>query len=466
MKKFLLSALALVPFMGFAAAYTTAGNGTTYNVAALAAIEGSNVTVESEGVYVVSDAVEIAAGDTFNLESGITVKMADLAEIVVKGAAQLKCTEVSTITVTDADARPYGIKIDPEVACDPVYVENVKFDGAGLKFFFADDQAGKGYITNCEFTNCPKRYTYALQLGTSKCEFEVKDCRFISNVVPAIGSAANYFCGLLIEDCYFYDNNTQNNNQPQCNLTVGEYLDVVIKNNVFEGTQRNMVGGLAVSNMLGFPGTHKVIIEGNTFTGHRYGLTTTSMMDVVIKNNIIKDNKYETNPNNGGSGISIYDPYNYQIAHIEGNVIEDNLWGITIISSAVMENRYGVYNLGKTADPNAEDYNPGNNVFKNNGNGGVLYDLYNNSPFTVYAQGNTWGVDEQTAEKIETVITHKADNESLGEVIYMPETNGINSIDADNAPVEYFNLMGQKVLKPAEGVFIKKQGKNTSKVIL
>jgi hypothetical protein len=162
---------------------------------------------------------------------------------------------------------------------------------------------------------------------------------------------------------------------------------------------------------------------------------------------------------NGGSGISLYAIGQGVTAWIEGNVIKDNLWGITAIGDAN-------YNMGKIDDPNAEDYNPGNNVFENNGNGGVLYDLYNNSASTIYAQGNTWGVDEQTAEKIETVITHKADNESLGEVIYMPKTNGINSIDADNAPVEYFNLMGQKVLKPAEGVFIKKQGKNTSKVIL
>lgn len=43
-------------------------------------------------------------------------------------------------------------------------------------------------------------------------------------------------------------------------------------------------------------------------------------------------------------------------------------------------------NVGKTEDSNAADYNPGLNVFLNNGFGGTIYDLYNNSANTVYAQ--------------------------------------------------------------------------------
>lgn len=466
MKKFLLSVLALVPFMGFAEAYTTAGNGTTYNLQSLSEIEGSNVTLESEGVYVLNETVTIAQGDNFSLESGVTLKMGDYAELIINGGAQLNCTEVTTITRSSEEAGPYGVFVYPSAAIEPVYVNNVVFDYAGLRFLFDEALDGKGFISNCEFTNNSGRNASgALALGSSSCSFEIKNCRFVSNTVPAIGSAGNYFCGILIDECYFEDNNASNTNKPQVNITSGMDREVIVRNSEFVGAQRTMVGGLAVSNMLTQPGDHKVTIEGNTFRGHRYGVTTTSLMNVIIKNNIIVDNKYETNPMNGGSGISIYDPYNRQNAYIEGNTIEDNLWGITVINSMT---DFGVINIGKVEDPTAADYNPGNNKFKNNGNGGVLYDLYNNTPNTIYAQGNTWGVEEQTEEQIETVISHKNDDASLGLVIFMPAGNdsGIDDIEAENAPIEYFNLLGVKVTCPENGVFIKKQGNTATKVVL
>ena len=84
-----------------------------------------------------------------------------------------------------------------------------------------------------------------------------------------------------------------------------------------------------------------------------------------------------------------------------------------------------------------------------------------------YAQGNTWGVDEQTAEKIESVIFHKADNESLGLVIYMPEENAVEEIEVDdNTPAVYYNIQGVKVNNPSNGLFIKVQGNKATKVVL
>ncbi len=465
MKKFLLSALALVPFMGFAEAYTTAGNGTAYNLQALSAIEGSNVTLESEGVYVLNETVTIAAGDSFTLESGVTLKMADAAEMVVYGAVQMDCATATTITRVNEEAKPYGIKIAPDAAIDPVHVNNVKFDGAGLRFLFDEEINGKAYIADCEFTNVPKRYSAVLHVGSSACDFEVLRCRFVNNEAPAIMSAANYFCGLLIDQCYFEDNNTLNSLNPQLNLTVGLDRDVIVRNCTLVGVQRAKVGGIAVANMLCTEGQNNVLIEGNTVTGHSYGVTTYYNMNAVIKNNTIVDNKYVANAMSGGSGISIYD-YKQNV-WVEGNTIEDNYWGITLINVA-QDGSSGVYNFGKVEDPNAEDYNPGNNKFNNNGNGGVLYDFYNNGPHTVYAQGNVWGVEEQTEEQIETVITHKNDNEALGQVIFMPagEENGIEGVEAENAPVEYFNLQGMKVANPENGLFIKKQGKTATKVVL
>ena len=43
---------------------------------------------------------------------------------------------------------------------------------------------------------------------------------------------------------------------------------------------------------------------------------------------------------------------------------------------------------------------------------------------------------------------------------------GVDEIAAENAPVEYYNLLGVKVANPEKGIFIKKQGNKATKVIL
>ena len=45
-------------------------------------------------------------------------------------------------------------------------------------------------------------------------------------------------------------------------------------------------------------------------------------------------------------------------------------------------------------------------------------------------------------------------------------TTGVEEIAVENAPVEYYNLQGVKVARPENGIFIKKQGSRTSKVVL
>ena len=46
------------------------------------------------------------------------------------------------------------------------------------------------------------------------------------------------------------------------------------------------------------------------------------------------------------------------------------------------------------------------------------------------------------------------------------EKSAIETIAADNAPVEYFNLQGVKVAAPENGIFIKRQGAKATKVVL
>ena len=50
---------------------------------------------------------------------------------------------------------------------------------------------------------------------------------------------------------------------------------------------------------------------------------------------------------------------------------------------------------------------------------------------------------------------------------YNPTTTAVGGVEInDNAPIEYYNLNGQRVADPSNGIFIRKQGSKTSKVAI
>ena len=155
-------------------------------------------------------------------------------------------------------------------------------------------------------------------------------------------------------------------------------------------------------------------------------------------------------------------------AFMQGNYIEGNMWGITVIGNVDI-------NAGCLEPVRANDeYNPGENVFKDNGNTKYSngydadgefqrFDLYNNSATTVYAQGNIWNTDVQDFDHIAAVVFDNADNSALGEVIYMPagSNTGISTIATEsNGNSQRYNIMGQPVDSNYRGIVIEK-GKKT-----
>src|SRR5690606_12891611 len=186
----------------------------------------------------------------------------------------------------------------------------------------------------------------------------------------------------------------------------------IIINTIIGNRNFVMVGGLSVSSMLGV--TNNFIVRGNIIRDNRYGITSLGGTSKgVIENNIIEDNDTEVTPMNGGSGISLY---NTGLVYVTGNEIRRNLWGITVIDTAMA-------NLGSD-DP--EDFNPGGNIFSENGNGGQIYALFNNTPNTIKALHNCWiEGQESTAEDVESVISHIIDDPELGEVLFDPFECGI-----------------------------------------
>ena len=418
--------------------FTTQGNGTTYTLESLSQIAESGVTKDGP-VYIMPSNVTIAQGDRFELDEGATLKLGDGVLLRIEGTADLSVEERALITRNAEADKPKGIGFYVD---DPgsTTVKNVDFEYCGLR-----DGIAEISIDNCTFRYSTNALSSsgALSLSEDGGNCTVTNCTFEENEVPAIGGEANVAYGLYVDNCIFHDNNTENSDQPQVNVTVSGDNDIVIRNSTFTGNKRTMVGAIAVDNMQNLAGSSNVIIENCEIRYHRYGITTNGAMNVTIKGNYIISNKYETNAMDGGSGIRINDSGYQQTAVITGNHIEDNLWGITIIGGKNV-------NCGKTFDQSAADYNPGENVFLNNGNGDewTPFDLYNNGTSTVYAQGNEWSVEEQTAVEIEKVIYHQADDAALGRVIYMPGDGGIEGIPAEQAAA-YFDRGNKRIVTDA-----------------
>ena len=304
-------------------------------------------------------------------------------------------------------ATPYPINFTGEVEGAGSF-KNISFIGVSLRYFGAEALT----VENCSFTGITANEP-CINLGGSGL-VTVTGCDFIQNSYPAINGAANLQTPVIFQNNYLNKNSADANNKPQINLTAGgDGVCKVLRNTVIGPAEVTMNGGICVSNMLSLGGTNNVEIIGNEISDNRYGIALYGQMDAVIKDNILMNNNYESDPMNGGSGVSLYG-IGVQNVYMSGNHIEGHYWGITNIKYYTDPN----LNLGNLTD--GDDYNPGGNVFINNGNNGVLYDLYNNSTADVMAQGNTWYVEVQDENSIEQVIFHKNDNASLGLVTFMP----------------------------------------------
>ncbi len=451
MKKFYaFLALAAVAVGAMADDFVSDGSGNVYTFNSLSQIEGTGVTLQDDGSYLVSADFTISEGDVLQLLNNDLIKMANGVRITMNGNADFAPADTAVITRDIEGSNPKGFWMMGENG--NANLKNVTFEYVGVVFGGANSSL---HADNCTFTlhNGKSSSSGAISFNASCDNNIIENCYFIENTLNAIGNGATNPVGIIIRNNLFWHNTTANRNKPQINLTVGGPYDVLIADNQVIGGQFNLSGGIGLSNMMGLGHTGTNIIENNYIADNRYGITTIGSVDAIIRNNKMVNNCYEANPNNGGSCISIYDSSSSANVYIEGNWMEGGFWGITVPTGAPN------INLGKVEDPEAEDYNPGNNTFVNNGNGGVLYDLFNNGTATIWAQGNTWNVAEQTEENIEEVIYHQVDDPNLGLVIFMPahqeEPSAVEEIEAaQQVDGLYYNLMGQPVENPTNGIFI------------
>lgn len=389
--------------------FTTDGLGTEYTFDMLSGLPAGIVTEWGENIYRVNADMTVAEGDALVIDGVRTLLIADGVRITVMGNLDFSPSEQASIQPENDDAVPEYLYFTGNGGG---IIRNMRLVCFPIRNFGAQTLT----IEECELTGVVQDYA-AVNLG-SEALSTVRNCEITDNVREAISGGANIASPLLFQDNKLKNNSYDSRNRPQINVTVGGEGSVeIIGNEVVGPYAITTNGGIAVANMMNLSGSNKVLIEDNQIHGNRYGITTNGVMDVTITDNKIYCNTWDSNPMSGGSGISIYNSAGGQKAYISGNVITDNLWGITIIGNVAGGTGPEV-NLGNLTE--GDDYNPGKNHLAHNGNNGVSYDLYNNSPMMVYAQNNRWGVIDHIAISIEEVIFHQYDDPSLGEVIYMP----------------------------------------------
>ena len=457
MRKLLLISVLLLAFgLTTYAQWSSPGNGTTYTMDDLVELSNGCVTWDQTNIYYIHNDITISANDKLLLNKNDKLSYIEFDDnyiLTIKGSIEAHGTDENSNLVFRMNGH---IRIedttDPNLfTCCYFYQTNgiqiinseVVFDTCAFGFCHIQQQNSVVDFLNCNpvFTNCEFHY----------------------NKGAAISSPANGQGSPQIMDCLFYDNVTESINVPQINLGPGAEDTIYMIGNrvIFDASSLAIrrAGGISIADFMGV-GSTKVLMKNNSITGGRYGYNQQGRnISSVIDNNYFHSNSYSDNAMNGGSGISIYGIDENNKAKLRNNKITNNRWGITVINAADVD-------LGTMNDWGYNEIH-GNDT---SGiiNGGVIFDLYNNSNCDIMAIGNDWGTNREHI--VEYHIFHQNDNPSLGLVTFMPfigydaineaETtgfeiypnpisNGLFSLILDEetpSEVVIYNFNGQKVM--------------------
>lgn len=418
------------------AQWVSPGNGTTYTFPDLVDVTEGVVTIGENG-FVINGDLTISTNDVLKIDD--QVARIDAAEVLVTINGSMVCTNTNRVKFYGLnEIQHFSMRFEYATGCN---IKKMYFsDGAGIKVVESDvtfDDVKFAYFTRDYSTGVIDIYNS---------DPVIRNCFFMLNDGPAISSPANGQASPQILNCEF-DTNVKDINSPQINLGPGGADTIRIVGNEIYGMYTTWyVGCVSVADLLGV-GETKVLLKNNKLRDSRYGYNQQGQnISSVIVGNQFVDNNHEENPMNGGSGISIFGSSVNNRAILRNNAITGNLWGITAIN---------LHNI----DLGTED-DWGNNEIHDNGSGGVIYDLYNNSACDIMAVGNNWGTT--VLEEIEAHIFDGYDYSEYGLVTFIPYVGyvGIDEIPAEKARNDnmYYTLegrcLGVKLPENHKGVYI------------
>ena len=395
MKKILLFLIAIITIVINAhGQWVSPGLGATYTMPDL--VDVTNGVVTNNGTtFTINADLTISTGDVLLIDNSVIRIDAPGVLITINGS--MNCVHTGDrVKLYGTQQDQFSMLFENATGCN---IKKMYFsDGAGIKLIESDVT-----FDDVKFYYFTRDYTTAV-IDVFNCDPTIKNCHFVLNEGAAISSPANGQASLQILNCEF-DTNVNGINSPQINLGPGGNDTIrIVGNEIYTMYATWYGGGISVADMMGV-GSTKVLLKDNIVKDNRYGYNQQGQtISSVIEGNQFIDNNHEDNPMNGGSGISIYGYTTNNKAVLRNNVITGNLWGITAIY-------YHDIDMGTEDDW-------GNNEIHDNGNGGVIYDLYNNSTCDLMAVGNDWGTT--TLERIEEHIYHQNDDPTLGLVTFVP----------------------------------------------
>ncbi len=434
MKKILITAF-LVLFQYSIAGYTTPNTGVKWTMDSLVQYSAGLVT-GSFPAYTVTDTVFISPNDQLTVIKGSTVKIAYRKGITIRGSFLAIGSGDSLITFTKSDSMWQELRFEESAVDSLCRIEYAVVEYARLGLNFINSSPTVQYSTI--------RNTGAVS-GTLAGSGNYGIQCFGSNAViryDSIYNNAQYGINInvdsspLIEGCIIFNNNLQGTAfKNQISIGAQGMNSPLIRNNVIYHTVPNIrVGAISISAFFTASGSNAVI-ENNYLHHNAYGIAVASQgsstLNVIIRNNRIENNTY-SDPNAAGSGINFNSASPaVQKTIVTGNMISNNLWGITILGNAKP-------NLGDLT--NADTTDDGKNSFINNKNRDTLFALYNNTTSPIMAQNNYWGTSN--ADSVAKVIVDGSDMASLGVVSYQPflQNNPVLTVKTASTRPSLFHL--------------------------
>ena len=448
MKRFLPVLLIIGLSTSLNAQWVSPGNGTTYTLPDLVNVTEGVVT-GSGTTFAINSDLTISTGDVLLIDNQVTRIDAPGVLITINGSINCNFTG-DRVKLYGTENEQFSLRFENASNC--VMRKMYLSDGAGIKVIESDVT-----FDDVKFVYFNTDYCHAV-IDILNCDPVINNCYFMLNEGAAISSPANGQASPQIIGCEL-DANVNGLNVPQINLGPGGDDTIRIVGNNIHGTWATFhTGGISVADLMGV-GDTKVLLKDNIVKDGRYGYNQQGMtISSVIEGNQFLNNNHEDNPMNGGSGISIYGLSTNNKAILRGNVITGNLWGITAIY-------YHDIDMGTEDDW-------GRNEIHGNGNGGVTYDLYNNSSCDIMAVGNDWGVTSEAL--VEDHVFHKVDDPNLGYVNFIPfvgydQLEEVSATEIDLTKANLYTVTGQRVehsesLKP--GIYIVITRQNAKKIII
>ena len=398
MKKLLLS-LAFIGLVSMLnAQWVSPGNGTTFTMSELVEITDGVVTFDGTNYQVHGD-LTISTNDTWKIDNGFQKIYVEDALITINGS--MICENTSRVSVMGDQS--FSMRFENATGCE---LKKMYFsDGAGIKLIESDV-----HFDDVKFVYFTTEYCHSA-IDIFNCNPVIENCYFLLNEGAAIGSPVNGQSSPRIINCEF-DSNVDGANVPQINLGPGAEDTIYIVGNLIDGTYAQFhTGGVSIANLMGI-GSTKILLRENEFINGSYGYDQEGLnISSVIESNRFIDNQHTTNPMLYGSGINFYSIGENNASKIRNNVVSGNLWGVTVVTQNNNDNAFVSIDLGTEDDW-------GYNQIHDNGNGGEVYDLYNNSACDIMAVGNDWGTTDE--QEVEDHIVHQVDNPSLGLVMFIP----------------------------------------------